>query len=139
MADHEAGERLALDSNIEKAERNIMMLREAAEGTPPGHASKVALKQAEERLADLMKHATRRIPPARLRGLGLRQNHPGACGGTQSFIAAADAPAGHDPAQAHRLGSRVGFAVLVFPHELGRLEPLDQSVEASRASVLASV
>jgi hypothetical protein len=40
----------------------MTMLRESAEGTPPGHASRVALKKAEERLAELVKQVTRRDP-----------------------------------------------------------------------------
>lgn len=62
MAENGSGERLALDAEIEETKRTMAMLREAADGTPPGHPARVALKRAEERLADLMKHATRRDP-----------------------------------------------------------------------------
>lgn len=60
MAGTGSGDRHALDAEIEQTKRIMATLREAADGTPPGHASRVALKKAEERLAELMKHATRR-------------------------------------------------------------------------------
>lgn len=60
MADHGYGERAALDAAVEETQGTIAKLREAAEGTPPGHSSRVALKKAEERLADLVKQLTRR-------------------------------------------------------------------------------
>lgn len=60
MADHGYGERAALDAPVEETQGTIAKLREAAEGTPPGHSSRVALMKAEERLADLVKQLTRR-------------------------------------------------------------------------------
>jgi hypothetical protein len=60
MADHGSGERAALDAEVEETQGIIVKLREAAEGTPPGHSSRVALKKAEEKLAELVKQLTRR-------------------------------------------------------------------------------
>ncbi len=62
MANDGTGERQALDTEIEQTKRTMAMLRESAEGTPPGHASRIALKKAEERLAELVKQVTRRDP-----------------------------------------------------------------------------
>lgn len=55
-----SGERAALDTDVEDTQDTIAKLREAADGTPPGHSSRVALKKAEEKLAELVKHITRR-------------------------------------------------------------------------------
>jgi len=60
MASDRSGERAALDVEVEQTQSTIAKLREAAEGTEPGHSSRVALKKAEERLAELVKHMTRR-------------------------------------------------------------------------------
>ncbi|MHB2208195.1 hypothetical protein [Methylobacterium sp. CM6257] len=60
MAGHGSGERAALDAEVEATQATIAKLREAAEGTPPGHSSRVALKKAEEKLSDLVKQLTRR-------------------------------------------------------------------------------
>jgi hypothetical protein len=60
MADYGSGERAALDVEFEETQSTIAKLREAAEGTPPGHSSRVALKKAEEKLAELVKQLTRR-------------------------------------------------------------------------------
>ncbi|MGH1571834.1 hypothetical protein ACRAWG_15550 [Methylobacterium sp. P31] len=60
MAGDRSGERAALDAAFEETQGTIAKLREAAEGTPPGHSSRVALKKAEEKLAELVKQLTRR-------------------------------------------------------------------------------
>jgi hypothetical protein len=60
MVEHGSGERAALDAEVEKTQGTIAKLREAAEGTPLGHSSRVALKKSEERLAELVKQLTRR-------------------------------------------------------------------------------
>ncbi|MGU3388019.1 hypothetical protein [Methylobacterium sp. D53M] len=60
MAIDRSGERAALDTEVEHTQDTIAKLREAADGTPPGHSSRVALKKAEEKLAELVKHITRR-------------------------------------------------------------------------------
>lgn len=55
-----SGERAALDAEFEGTQSTIARLREAAEGTPPDHGARVALKKAEEKLAELAKQLTRR-------------------------------------------------------------------------------
>lgn len=60
MADHASGDRAALDAEVEATQGTIAKLREAAEGTPPGHSARIALKAAEEKLAELVKQLTRR-------------------------------------------------------------------------------
>jgi hypothetical protein len=60
MAGHGSGERAALDAEVEETQGTIAKLREASDGTPPGHSSRIALKKAEEKLADLVKQLTRR-------------------------------------------------------------------------------
>lgn len=60
MASDRSGERAALDAEVEETQSTIAKLREAVEGTEPGHSSRVALKKAEEKLAELVKHMTRR-------------------------------------------------------------------------------
>lgn len=62
MTETGSDERHALDAEIERTKRTMAMLREATEGTPPGHGSRVALKKTEEKLAELIKRATRRDP-----------------------------------------------------------------------------
>ncbi|MGU3666729.1 hypothetical protein ACLBX9_21265 [Methylobacterium sp. A49B] len=60
MAGDRSGERAALDAEVEETQGIIARLRAAADGTPPGHSSRVALKAAEEKLAALVKQLTRR-------------------------------------------------------------------------------
>jgi hypothetical protein len=60
MANEGTRGRKALDTEIEQTKRTMATLRKAAEGTPPGHNSRVALKKAEEKLAELVKQLTRR-------------------------------------------------------------------------------
>ncbi|MGU3468408.1 hypothetical protein ACLBXO_26510 [Methylobacterium sp. C33D] len=60
MAIDRSGERAALDAEVEDTQGTIAKLREAADGTPPGHSARVALRKAEEKLAELVKHITRR-------------------------------------------------------------------------------
>lgn len=62
MTDDGSGQRTALDAEAEETQSTIATLREAAEGTPPGHSTRVALKKAEEKLAELIKQMTRRDP-----------------------------------------------------------------------------
>ena len=57
---HPGGAGMALDAEVEETQSIIATLREAVEGTPPGHSSRIALKKAEEKLAELVKQMTRR-------------------------------------------------------------------------------